>query len=112
MLVTYYAINFIHKLRHQARVKVIVHCSKNNQTQKTPKHLICSTHIVEEVELKPTLKTVDTHVEVNTDALLDNGATGLFIDCAFVHRNEIPMHMLEHPITVYNIDGTGSVEMT
>ena len=52
------------------------------------------------------LQTVDTHAKVEVDELLDCGATGLFINHALVKGNGIPMHILEHLITVYNIDGT------
>jgi len=39
-------------------------------------------------------------------ALLDSGATGLFIDRGFVHRNRLKTHALDQPIKVYNVDGT------
>jgi len=39
-------------------------------------------------------------------ALLDSGATGLFIDRGFVHRNGLKTRALDQPIKVYNVDGT------
>src|SRR5712664_1455056 len=39
-------------------------------------------------------------------ALLDCGATGLFVDRGFVDRNRITTRTLSRPIPVYNIDGT------
>jgi hypothetical protein len=59
--------------------------------------------------LKIGLKTVDTHTFLNLVALLDCGATGLFIDRAYVRRNNITTCKLEHPVPVYNIDGTENV---
>jgi len=61
--------------------------------------------------LKVGLRTVDSHEveEVDAllvDALLDSGATGLFIDCAWLHQKGITTCKLEHPIKVYNIDGS------
>jgi len=38
--------------------------------------------------------------------LLDSVATGLFIDCAWLCQKKITTHKLEHPIKVYNIDGS------
>jgi len=38
--------------------------------------------------------------------LLDSGATGLFIDHAWLCQKKITTHRLEHPIEVYNIDGS------
>jgi Retroviral aspartyl protease len=58
------------------------------------------------VKLKVGLKTVDTHAIADVNALLDCGATNLFINCAFVWKKEIHTHKLQDPITVYNIDGT------
>jgi Aspartyl protease len=103
MIVTFYAINFISKLcRHIRRCSN----SKNITPRKIPKTFIRSAHIEHEVALKVGLKTVDTHAMVEVDALLDSGATGLFINRALVQNNGIRMRKLEHPITVYNIDGT------
>jgi len=38
--------------------------------------------------------------------LLDSEATGLFIDCAWLCQKKVTTHKLEHPIEVYNIDGS------
>lgn len=62
--------------------------------------------IDKEVMAKVVLQTVDTHVKVEVDVLLDSGATGLFIDHVLVKENGVAMRKLEHLITVYNIDGT------
>jgi hypothetical protein len=58
------------------------------------------------VKLKVGLKTVDTHAIADVNALLDCGATDLFINRAFVQKKEICTRKLQDPITVYNIDGT------
>ena len=49
---------------------------------------------------------MDTHDTVQVKALLDSGATGLFIDRQFVHRNGLKTHILLVPIRVYNVDGS------
>ena len=43
---------------------------------------------------------------VETKALLDTGAGEKFIDQNFVHNQKIKMKNLEHPIKVFNVDGT------
>jgi hypothetical protein len=58
MLVTYYAINFLSKLRTRVRQSPK---SKNSIPQKTRKSFICSAHIDHEIVLQVGLKTVDTH---------------------------------------------------
>ncbi len=52
------------------------------------------------------LKTTDTGSEFRTNALVDSGTTGSFIDSDFVHRNGIATWKLLRPVPVLNIDGT------
>ena len=53
---------------------------------------------------------------MGVDALLDSGATGLFIDSEFVEAKNLTTQKLPRAIQVYNIDGTlnehGSVTHT
>ena len=41
--------------------------------------------------VKVGLKSVDTHQMVDVDALLDSGATGVFMDRKFTERNGVAM---------------------
>ena len=43
---------------------------------------------------------------VETKALLDTGAGGKFIDQNFIRNQKIKTKNLEHPIEVFNVDGT------
>ena len=52
------------------------------------------------------LKTTDTMEEAATEAMVDTGATGDFIDRDFVERTKLPTRKLSQPIPVYNVDGT------
>jgi hypothetical protein len=52
------------------------------------------------------LKTLDTGVKMSVTALLDSGATGMFLDSNFIKENQINTRKLQHPIPVYNVDGT------
>jgi len=67
------------------------------------KQLIHSAKIEKEIMLKVGLRTVDSHGIEEVDMLLNSGATGLFIDCTWLHQKGIMMHKLEHPIEVYNM---------
>ena len=42
----------------------------------------------------------------NSAAMIDSGATGLFLHQRFADRHRIFTRRLPHPITLYNIDGT------
>jgi len=44
--------------------------------------------------------------ETSTEAMVDTGATGDFIDQDFVTRAKLLTHKLSQPIPVYNVDGT------
>ncbi len=52
------------------------------------------------------LKTTDTMEEASTEAMVDTGATGDFIDQDFVDRAKLPTCKLSQPIPVYNVDGS------
>jgi len=53
------------------------------------KCLSCSAKIEKEIMLKVGLRTVDSHEVEEVDALLDSGATGLFIDHAWLRQKKI-----------------------
>jgi len=58
------------------------------------------------VWMKVGLEKVDTHEGVAVDALLDSGATGLFINKELVEKNGFRMEKLERPVKVMNVNGT------
>jgi len=66
--------------------------------------LIRSAKIEKEIMLRVGLRMIDSHEIEEVDMLLDSGATGLFIDHAWLHQKKITTQKLEHPIEVYNID--------
>jgi hypothetical protein len=57
-----------------------------------------------EVEIEST----DTAIRRCTQALIDCGAMGCFIDIEWVKLNNIPTCPLRKPIPVYNVDGTAN----
>jgi len=52
------------------------------------------------------MKTTDTIEEASTEAMIDSGATGDFIDRDFVTNSKLTTRKLSKPIPVYNVDGT------
>jgi hypothetical protein len=54
------------------------------------------------------IESMDTAVKQCTQALIDCGATGCFIDIEWAKLNNIPTHPLTNPIPVYNVDGTAN----
>jgi hypothetical protein len=57
-----------------------------------------------EVEIQST----DTAVRRCTQALIDCGTTGCFIDIEWAKLNNVPMCPLTKPIPIYNVDGTAN----
>ena len=62
------------------------------------------------------LLTLDGERNYTTHALLDSGASGMFIDQEFVKAKGLQTTPLPHPVPVYNVDGTlnhaGSIQST
>jgi predicted aspartyl protease len=54
------------------------------------------------------IESTDTAVKRCTQALIDCGATGCFIDIEWAKINNIPTHPLTKPIPVYNVNGTAN----
>jgi predicted aspartyl protease len=52
------------------------------------------------------VESTDTQRKYGVRALVDLGATGLFIDREYVKSNQIPTRRLSHVVPVYNVDGS------
>ena len=52
------------------------------------------------------IETVESALRRALKALIDCGATGLFMDADYVQNNGIATRTLSQPIPVYNVDGT------
>jgi len=59
--------------------------------------------------MKVGLKKLENHKEVTVKALLDSGATGLFIDTTFARKKGFRMEKMRNPLRVKNVDGTENV---
>jgi len=56
--------------------------------------------------MKVGLEKLENHKGVAVRALLDSGATGLFMDTTFAREKEFKMEKLKKPLLVRNVDGT------
>jgi hypothetical protein len=54
------------------------------------------------------IESTDTAVKQCTQALIDCGATGCFIDIEWAKINNVPKRPLTKPIPVYNVNGTAN----
>jgi len=62
--------------------------------------------MLREVWLNIRVKKIDTHEGVMIKALLDSGATGMFMDKQTVARHGFKLQKLERLLMVKNVDGT------
>jgi hypothetical protein len=68
--------------------------------------IIAATPSPNSLSIKVEIQTTDTAEVHGVSALLDCGATGIFIDSQFVKENQLNTRKLLYPIPVYNVDGT------
>jgi hypothetical protein len=54
------------------------------------------------------IESMDTAVRRRTQALINCGATGCFIDTEWAKLNNVPTRPLTKPIPIYNINGTAN----
>jgi len=62
--------------------------------------------MLREVWLNIGVEKIDTHIGVMIKALLDSGATGMFMDKQTAVRHGFKLQKLERPLMVKNVDGT------
>jgi hypothetical protein len=79
--------------------------SGNTNCQKIKCYMVASSPSPKSLHLKVELQTTDTREVLATNALLDCGATGLFIDMEYVKQKWLTVQNLARPIPVYNVDG-------
>ena len=60
--------------------------------------------------MKVELEKLKNHEGVAVKALLDSGATGLFMDITFAKEKGFKMEKLKKPLLVGNVDGMVNVE--
>ncbi|KAG5732294.1 hypothetical protein E4T56_gene11356 [Termitomyces sp. T112] len=68
-------------------------------------YVIASTPSTISLKLQVEIETTDTQQIQSVVALLDSGATGLFLNTDYVQQHYLTTRPLSHPIPVYNVDG-------
>src|SRR3979490_978928 len=80
-----------------------------NWERRLPKRfVIATTPSDNSLNINVEIEMTDTAMKRNTSALIDCGATGLFVDTKYVRSNNIPTCRLTSPSPVYNVDGTAN----
>jgi len=68
----------------------------------------CTLRPLREVWMKVGLEKLDMHEGVTVKALLDSGATGIFMDKDFTKEQGFKLEKLDRPVKVKNVDGTSN----
>jgi len=68
----------------------------------------CTMRPLREVWMRIGMEKIDTHKGVIVKALLDSGATGMFVDKKFAERHGFRMEKLEKSLVVTNVDGSNN----
>ena len=77
-------------------------------TTKRVRDIQCTLRLLREVWLKVGLEKLESHEGVAVKALLDSGATGLFMDTTFAKEKGFKIEKLKKPLLVRNMDGTAN----
>jgi len=59
--------------------------------------------------MKVGLEKINNHEGIAVEALLDSGATGLFIDTTFAKEKGFKLEKMRNPLLVRNVDGTANM---
>jgi len=68
--------------------------------------------MLREVWLNIEVKKIDTHEGITVKALLNSGATGIFIDKKMAAKHEFRLQKLKRPVMVRNVDGMNNSRRT
>ena len=77
---------------------------------KRARDIQCILQPLREVWIKVGLEKLENHEGVAVKALLDSGATGLFMDTTFAKEKGFKMEKLKNPLLVKNMNGMANVE--
>ena len=85
--------------------------NKSNFTNTTERvrDVRCMLRPLREVWLKIGLEKLENHEGIAVKALLDSGATGLFMDMTFAKEKGFKIEKLKNSLLVRNVDGTANV---
>jgi len=91
---------------HPEKLDNKLNCSKDTERARDVQHTL---QPLREVWMKVGLEKLESHEGVAVKALLDSGATGLFMDTTFAREKGFKMERIKNPLLVKNVDGIVNV---
>ena len=100
------ASNNLYSVLHPEKLGNKLNHFKNTERARDVWHTL---RLLREVWMKVGLEKLESHEGVAVKALLDSGATGLFMDTTFAREKGFRMERMKNPLLVKNVDGTVNV---
>ena len=100
------ASNNLYSVLHPEKLGNKLNCSKNTERARDVQRTL---RPLRKVWMKVGLEKLESHKGVAVKALLDSGATGLFMDMTFAKEKGFKMEKMRNPLLVKNVDGTVNV---
>ena len=91
------AFSNIYNVLHPEKLENKVSCQNNTKRVKDVQHIL---QLLREVQIKVELEKLENYEKVAVKALLDSGATDLFIDTKFAKEKGFKLERLKNPMLV------------
>ena len=101
------ASNNLYSVLHPEKLGNKINCTNTTERVRDVRHTL---QPLKEVWMKVGLEKLKNHKGVVVRALLDSGATGLFMDTTFAQEKGFKMEKLKKPLLVRNVDGMINAE--
>ena len=96
------AFNNLCSVLHPEKLGNKFNCTNTTEKVRDVQHTLW---LLREVWMKVGLEKLDNHKRVAVRALLDNRATGLFMNTTFAQEKRFKIEKLKKPLLVRNVDG-------
>ena len=101
------ASNNLYSVLHPEKLGNKFNCT--NTTERV-RDIQCTLWLLREVWMRVGLEKLESHERIAVKALLDSGATSLFMDTTFTREKGFKMEKLKNPLLVRNVNGTVNAE--
>ena len=92
------------------RLEKLGNKSKFTNITERVRDIQCTLWLLREVWMRVGLEKLESHERIAVKALLDSGATSLFMDTTFTREKGFKMEKLKNPLLVRNVNGTVNAE--
>ena len=95
--------NNLYSILHPEKLGNKFNCTNTTERVRDVRYTL---RLLREVWMKVGLEKLENHKGIAVRALLDSGATGLFMNTTFAQEKGFKMEKLKKPLLVRNVNGT------